>query len=55
MNRLGTRRGNTRSLDFARDDRVLGDYCRVPHMSGSEKDGEPGTRGVCSRGPGKRN
>jgi len=40
MKPLGTRRGNTRSLDFARDD---GNYWRIPHMSETEKGGEPGT------------
>jgi hypothetical protein len=55
MNSLGTRRRNTRSLDFARDDRFLGNYWRMPHISKSEKDGEPGARRVCSRGPGEKN
>jgi hypothetical protein len=55
MNRLGARRGNTRSLDVARDDRAVAFYCPVRHISGSEKDSEPGARRVCSRGPGKKN
>jgi len=43
MKRLGTPARKHKVPRLARDDRVLENYWRIPHMSESEKGGEPGT------------